>query len=838
MRIFTSAVLVVASCAFASDCLAKDSEGRSVSLGFVENGGAIDARARFFVRAGGMTAFLTDQAFVLSGSRRTELGYEGANIRLSFEDSSDQVRVVGETELPGKVHFFKGQDPGRWATGLSTFDAVVYDGLYPGTNLRVHDDRGQLEYDLLLAPGADPGCIVIRSEGTDAIELDDQGALLLVTENGTFRQEPPVTYSVTADGSRNELGSRFVLLGEDRFGFQVDGWPAAGASLVIDPVMSFTSYLGGGESDGFGGVATGADGSIYLAGHTLSVDFPTTIGAFDETFNGFGVGADDAFVVKLDPTGSTLLYATFLGGTDGNTFLGEFACDIQLNGLNQAHVVGTSTASDFPTTAGVISTSRSGPQDAFVTKLSADGSALMYSTYLGGSDAENAVGLALNDDGEAYVTGDTSSTNFPTTANAFDTSLDGPGWFDGFLAVLDSTGTSLTYSTYFGGTEDDLGLGVAVDPVSGIASVVGETDSLDFPVSAGAFGQSSNGGQDIVALKIDPDSPEPDFSTYLGGGLFDAGNAVALDADGNVYVVGGVESSDFPTTPGAFDQVKGGASDAFVSKFTPTGSGLIYSTYLGGTFSGFYDEQANAIAVTPDGRAVVVGETDSGNFPTMGADVDFTLDGIVDAFLTEFNEDGTGLVYSTHVGGSQSDFGSDVALDPLGRGTVVGQTSSNDLVTTAGAVQETFGGGFSDAFIAGFSVPCDGGFEEYGTGCPGSGGFTPVLSGTGCPDPGYTVQLDIEDGLGGTIGFLLAGSGQGAFTLMNGCTWEVLPLVAIVPISLSGAGAGEGSLSLQSALPIDVPSFVIHVQAIFIDPGNPFGRSGTNGLSIGVGIAP
>ena len=814
-------------------------EGQKIPLGFVENGGQMAEEARFFGRLGGMGVFFTEGKMVLQGRQMVDPGQDapaGVNLFLSFEGASEKVRLEGRQELPGKVNFLKGKDPAKWATGLRTFASLCYSGLYDGIDLVAYENADRLEYDLVLLPGADPSRISLKCEGAEGMSIDSDGALLLKTVIGVLRQDRPETFSVSRSGERTPIECSYVLLGENRFGFSVSGWNHGSDRLVIDPIMNFTTFLGGTDSDGLDAIAVGNDLSIYVAGHTLSVDFPATPGAFDTTFNGTGPGADDAFVARLEADGSTLIYATFLGGSDGQTYLGEFASDIKVDELGQAVVVGTSTASNFPTTVGALQQTRSGPQDGFVTKLSVNGDALVYSTYLGGANAENISGLALGEGGDAYLVGSTSSFDFPLTANAFDTILESPGEFDGFVAVLDSAGATLTYGSFFGGTANDFCLAVAVDGATGIASVTGETASADFPVSAGAFSGTSAGGLDLFAVKVDPLTPAPDFSTYLGGADLDTGNAVAIDDTGAVYVTGSVESSNFPVTPGAYDEIANGGSDVFVTKISPSGLGLVFSTYLGGSGNGFYPEQGNGIALGEDGVVFVAGQTDSDNFPTVGPGVDTTLGGPVDAFLAQLDAAGENLLYSTHVGGAAGDFGHAVAIDNVGTAFLVGQTSSSDLVTTAGAVQETFGGGFSDSFVTDFRF-CDGGWETYGYTCTGTGDFTPRLFGTGCPDAGNTIEIKLTHGLGGANGLLLIGIGTNT-RFGHLCRFDVYPLAVVLPIALTAGGPGEGTMDLVVEVPLGLNPGVLYMQAALFDTGAVANISSTNALAIGLGMWP
>ncbi len=843
--LFAAALLAPgAARADSTDAAAALRAAGQVSPGFVENGGQADARARFHLRRGGITAFFTERTMIIQGVVRPDpaalADLSGANVHLTFEGARSAARLEGENELPGRVSYFTGADPARWAANLKTFDSIRYAGLYHGIDVVVHDTNGKVEYDLVLEPGADPAQVVVRCEGADALSLAEDGALLLHTAIGPLRQERPQTFAVAEDGARREVQCRYLLLDESAFGFAVSGWDSARERLIIDPGLAFATFLGGSGSDVIGAVAAGPEESIYVAGQTLSLDFPTTPGAFDTSFNGSGVGADDVFVAKLNAAGTTLLYATYIGGTNGETFLGEFASDLAVNATGEAIACGTSTASNFPTTAGAFQTNRKGTRDGFVLKLAASGSSLVFSTYLGGGGSENATGVALLGTGEVYVTGDTSSSNFPFTANAFDKALQGPGVFDGFVAVLNAAGSAVTYASYLGGTANDLGLGIDVD-ASGRAYVTGQSDSTDFPVSPGAFNTTSNGGQDIVALKINPvgaGGSVPEFSTYLGGDAVEAGNAIAVGQDGSVYIAGGVKSANFPITPGAYDSLYSGSGEAFVARLTSNGGGLMYSTFLGGNGAGIYPEQANGIAVNALGFATVTGETDSTNFPAVGDGSTGTLAGMTDAFVSRLEADGSALTYSTLIGGTSGDAGNDVAMNSAGNACVAGRTSSAGLPVSLSAVQPAFGGGYSDGFLALYNIGCTGGYAKFGTGCPGTGAFVPVLSGSGCPEPGFTITILVTKALGGAFGLITVGIGTSQLPVTPYCYILNAPLVLVVPVAAAGSGPGNGTLSFSAPIPPATAAGVVYLQALFSDAGALGGVSSTNGLAIGVSTEP
>lgn len=806
---------------------------RAVGPGFVENRGQYGADARFVLRGGAVTTWAADDAVWLQAAVADD-GKPAAvaNVRMTFE-GADRVTPIGEDRRPGRVHHLVGARPDAWTVDLATFGGVRYPSIYPGVDLSLHDQGGGLEYDLLLQPGADAGQIAVRCDGVDGLFVDEAGRLVLRTPLGDLVQGRPETFRVGEGGVRAPVDCRFRLLDASTFGFEVRGADPSDR-LVIDPTVSFTTYLGGTGSDLFNSVAVGADGAIYATGQTLSTSFPTTAGVFDTTFNGAGVGATDVVISKLDPTGSILLYSTYLGGTDSDTFIGEFGCDIRVDAAGQATVIGTTSATDFPTTAGAFQTVRKGDRDGFATRLAADGASLVFSTYLGGSGVDNAVGLELDASGNAYITGDTSSTDLPLSPNAFDTTISGLSVIDGFIAVLAADGSALTYASLFGGDATELGTAITVD-ADGVAYVTGRTASVNFDITPGAFSQLDAGSEDLLAIKVDPLGPAtPAFSTAFGGSNLDAGNAITVDAAGNIYVAGGVRSFDFLVTPDAIDVSIGGLSDAFVSKLTPDATGLIYSTYLGGSASqAILDEQAFGVAIDPQGNMIVVGRTDSADFPTAGDDPDTTLSGNTDGFVTRIAKDGKSLLYSSFVGGGLDDSCAAVAVAAEGETAVVGQSSSTDLAVTPGVLQSTFAGGYSDAFVMGLDFGCKGGFEPFGFGCPGVNG-TPSLAGEGCPDPGGAVQLIAANGPSFAFSLLLIGVPGGPnLPVGDSCTLQIgflTPLQVVIPLN------AQGGFKLNSSIPQDATPGVVNLQLLIADPSAGFsGISGTNPVRLQIG---
>ena len=678
--------------AIRGDAQATEADG-SLPLAFEPNEGQARAGVEFLARGSGYGLALTRTGAILALHKPPVTDARGtvtrqgraAGLRLRFLGANEGVRLAAARPLPGKVNYLLGNDPSKWVTGIHTFGAVRYERLYPGVDARFYGRQGRLEYDLIVAPGADPSRIGLALSGARTLRLDARGNLLVRLPDGTLVQRRAHIYQLI-DGRRQPVAGRYVLHGGDRFGFRLGAYDTR-RPLVIDPVLAYSTYLGGSNIDNGESIAVDAAGAAYVAGLTSSAAFPTTPGALETSYNG-GV---DAFVAKLAPSGASLVYATYLGGSRIDAGVG-----IAVDPTGAAYATGRTFSSDFPTTPGALETSYNGGVDAFVAKLSPSGSSLVYSTYLGGSGREDGTGIAVDATGSAYVTGDTASAGFPTTPGALDTSFN--GGVDAFATKVAASGASLAYSTYLGGSDPDSGSGIAID-ATGSAYVTGETASADFPTTPGAFDSSFGAPADAFVTKLAANGASRAYSTYLGGGDLDSGSGIAVDAAESAYVTGVTFSADFPTTAGAFDTSFGGATDGFVTKFAPSGASLAYSAYLGGSDG----EGEDGIAVDAAGSAYVTGDTSSADFPTTPGAPDTSYNGRVDAFVTKVAASGASLVYSTYLGGSDPDSGLAIAVDAAGSAYVTGDTSSADFPTTPGAFDTSQSGVF-DAFVTKLSA--------------------------------------------------------------------------------------------------------------------------------------
>jgi beta-propeller repeat-containing protein len=653
-----------------------------LSLSFESNHGQTAPQVKFLSRGDGYNLFLTSNEAVLVMSK----GAYGDALKIKLIGSNPELQVAGECELPGKSNYLSGADPSRWRTNVANYARVKYDEVYPGVDMVYYGAGRQLEYDFIVAAGADPGRIKLSMEGAQGMRLDERGDLVLSVGGDEIRQRKPVAYQ-EVNGVRKEVAARYTLSGNRQVGFSVAEYDKS-KPLVIDPVLVYSTYLGGGGGDLAQGVAVDEDGSAYVTGQTISLNFPVTAGAFQTTLG----GSSDAFVAKLNQTGSALVYSTYLGGGGNDRGLG-----IAVR-FGRAFITGNTNSPNFPTTAGAFQTAFGGVQDAFVTKLSRDGSALVYSTYLGGAGLDAGFEIALDLFGAAYVTGSAGSLDFPVTAGAFQSTLGGV--LDAFVTKLNQDGSALAYSTYLGGGSFDAGQSIAVD-ITGKAYVTGQTVSSNFPITAGAFQTTFGGVIDAFVTKLNQDGSALAYSTYLGGGDIDAGQGIAVDIHGKAYVTGQTASSNFPTTAGALQTTFGGVIDAFVTKLDQAGSAPAYSTYLGG---GSFDA-GQGIAVDIFGTAYVTGIVQSTNFPVTVDAPQGTIGGGQDAFVTKLNQDGSALGFSTYIGGSGMDTGEDIAIR-FGEAYVTGITTSSDFPTTTGAFQRTNAGGLGglDGFIAKFGL--------------------------------------------------------------------------------------------------------------------------------------
>lgn len=610
---------------------------------FEANAGQWDERVRFVARQGRATLFVTDTGMTV-GLR----GRSAAAVTFTLS-GANPIAPQGEEVLATRSHFFLGNDPSKWRTNVPSHARVRARHWAPGVDAVWYGENGRVEYDLEVAEGVDARDLELVVEGADRLELTADGALAALTTAGTLVQRPPRVIQ-----AGRELPSRYELSGSSRVRFAIDGYDPR-LALLIDPALAYSFAFGGSDEDSGSAIAVDASGSACVTGWTRSVDFPTRDGLKPAG------GERDIFVTKLTADGSGIVHSTYLGGGDA-----DFGEAIALDASGAIYIAGDTTSADFPT-RGAVQPALRGGGDAFVAKLSPDGSALVYATYLGGGKFEIGQGIAVDAGGSAYVTGGTTSKDFPTKGAAQAT----PG--GAFVTKLSATGSELVYSTFLGGSGSDRPRGIAVD-ASGSAYVTGQTSSLDFPTHDPLKPALRDGDQDAFVTKLSADGSTFVFSTYLGGSKPDEADGIAVDASGSAYVTGYTDSPDFP----ARNAGPATAGSAFVSKLTAGGTELAYSMLLRSWWG-------QRVAVDTRGRAYVAGWSGTGDVSMQPPlPVENSL-----GFLSVLDAAGASFVYATSLAFEPRG----LAIDPVGDPYILGVTGDakgpNVVVTKIALDDET-----------------------------------------------------------------------------------------------------------------------------------------------------
>ncbi len=674
-------------------------------LAFEQNRGQYPERVRFVARGAGATLAIRDRDLSLALAN-------GARLRLRFAAGRAQPRLHAGPRLPGRTNYLFGDDPDQWVRGVPTFRSVDLRGIAHGIDLRVYGNGSRLEYDVAVASGTDPEAARFSVDGAGSLALAANGDLLIVTKRGTLRQRRPLAYQRTARG-RLRIPSRYVLRGRRAFGFRV-GPHDRSRPLVIDPVLPFyATYLGGAARDFATDVAVDGAGNAYVGGWTDSVDFPTANApdgtlARDASFCGSVDPCADAFVTKLNAAGTAIVYSTYLGGSWDDRIK-----SIDLDSAGNAYVTGKTTSTDFPTANAYDSSRANGAiGDGFVAKLSPDGSSLVYSTYLGGFGIDDPLGIKVGTDGSATVAGNTLATDFPTTGGALARTCavdpaSGYCYRNFFVTKLSPTGGSLLASTYVPiGRDGPTYANAAAFDGSGGVYFTGATASMDFPVTPGAFqtSRTSISAYDAFVLKVNGTSSIA-YATLIGGDYgVDEASGIAVDGVGAAYVTGRTDSARFPVTPNALDSLCertgeqcGNVFDAFVSKLSPNGAQLQYSTFLGSDGRDY----GRAIAVDSTGNVTVAGEAGSYNLPTrepyQAQPLNVNCQRVLsadcgDIFITRFAPDWT-LTYSTYFGASNLNDSSDIAsaLALNGGSAFLAGATTSSFLGTPGAYKTSCG---------------------------------------------------------------------------------------------------------------------------------------------------
>lgn len=663
-------------------------------------------------------------------------------LQMKFVGANPAAEIHGDAEQSGKVNYLIGNDPAQWHAGVPTFAQVRVEKMYPGVDVVFYGNQQQLEYDFNFAAGANPNVVALRFDGADKIQLGAQGDLVISLGGGEIRQPQPQIYQTIA-GSRHAVSGGYKILADQTVTFAVGGYDHS-QPLVIDPVLSYSAFFGGNYGDTALAVAVDPSGYIYVAGETFSTTFSnnipwSTTNAYQTNYHG-GNLIGDAFVAKFASNGSNFVYLTYLGGSSD-----DGAQSVAFDAQGNTYVGGFTSSADFPTAnimpGSGLSTNISGvpvpriavyPTDAFMAELNTNGSRLLYSGYLGGTEADGIMGIAVEPiSGTAFVTGYTYSTNFPVTASAYSKKLSCPNSLfynaNAFVAEIAPGGTNLNYSTYFGGTNFDGGRAIAFN--NGTVFVAGQTASTNFPAvnyihqfsgTNLVDGHFLNGSNVTTILFNDAfvaaftNSPTTglglQYSTLLGGAFSDIAYGIAADALGNAYVVGSTTSSNFPSlnTVGTnlltsyvlTNTVSYAATNGFLTQIQWNGTNAVIG--YSALFGGYGVDVATAVALDPNKDAFVTGYASSTNFPVTMANIYGSLrstnSGGSDVFVIAFNPNASGLLYSTYFGGAANDYGYGIAVDSASSAYVVGQTlSTNFPIFNA---RQKIMNGTNDAFLA------------------------------------------------------------------------------------------------------------------------------------------
>jgi MYXO-CTERM domain-containing protein len=663
----------------------RDTKLVNLPLRFEPNLGQLGARTAFVARTPGFSMLLDARGmnFELASKgggppERVSIGVVGAR----------DAHIAGEEELTSKSHYLLGSSPANWRVNVPNYRRARYEQILPGVDLVVHGAEGEVEYDFVVSPGFSPEAIMLEVDAEGKVAISKDGDLAIETSHGILFQRAPKVYQQRG-GVRVPIEAHYRLVDKRRVAFAVGALDRT-LPLVIDPVVSYATYLGGNGSDSINAVAVDANGAIYLAGQTSSTNLPAH-GAEQPTFGG---GRRDAFLAKLDHDHS-LVYATYLGGSGEDVAISIAPLDD-----GSIAVVGRTDSGDFPTSIGAPQRKLGGGTDGFAVHLGANGASFEFASYFGGSSDDEAMSVAVDSQGAIYFGGNTESVDLPVAHALYATRA---GSSDGFLAKVAPEG-GLAFATYFGGASADTGGGVAVSPLGWVA-LVGSTNSSDLPLRDALQTTPRTYRADAFVALFGADGQSLRYATYFGGSGSDGANGVAFDSAGRIYVAGGTDSADFPVKAASQPSFAGG-QDVFLARLSSSGSSVEYATYLGGdSIDGVY-----GLSVLGDGRAFVGGTTMSSEFPTRAA-VQNSLQGVGSAFASAYDATGA-LVWSTYFG--RTSLGSAIAAVPTGDVYLAGTMDAPGFATP-GALQPAPAAG-GDGFLVKLSpgIP-DGGASDSGT---------------------------------------------------------------------------------------------------------------------------
>jgi len=717
---------------------------RNIGLKFHPVGDSSGHTVAFVSRGAGYQITVAADGVTMDFSQNSRS--KPSSIRMSFPGGKSIPAVEGFELQLSHDNFLIGQDRSRWRTNVPQYGKVLVRGVYPGIDVVYYGNGRQLEYDLIVLPGADVSRIRLALEGADRLQITPGEDLAIHTGTQEVLLRKPKIYQ-EINNRKRQVSGRYVLNGKGNVGFEIAKYDHSRA-LIIDPVLNYSTYFGGGGDAGAFAVATDSSGNVYLTGFSASADFPSTAGSVQ---TGKHEGSFAIFVSKLNSTGTGIVYSTYIGGTGDEEGYG-----IAVDSSGNAYVTGYTNSSDFPATAGSLQTTIGGSDDAFVLKLNPAGTALVYATYLGGRGSDAAYGVAVDASGNAYVAGTTASATFPATVGSYQKNYGG-GTKDAFVSKLNSTGSQLLYSTFLGGSAEDVAFGLAVN-TSGTAFVTGYTYSSNFPATVGALQTKSAGGSEAFVTALNAQGSALVYSTYLGGSGDDSASAITIDGSSSAFVTGYTGSGNFPHTNGVFQAAKAAGEDAFIAKLDPVGATLSFATFLGGTG----DDFGLAIGVDSAGTVYVAGDTTSTDFPQSADAVQpSSQGGEFTSFLAILNQTGTVLNYGTYFGGGVHETAYGLTVGAPGQIFLAGYTASTDFPVTPGVLQLS-SNGKEDAFVASFS-----------------GVSSPCSYALSFPDATVPVA---------------GGSGSVTLTTGPGCSWTVTSNAAWLTVGAPRSGSGTASI--------------------------------------------
>jgi hypothetical protein len=833
----------------------------ALPLAFEPNVGQSDSAVRYSARGRGYSLFLTSNGAYFArpidskpepGDVRQSVSQSGsqgpaaralrnravasprehfavASVQMNMLGSNPNPQITAENVLPGVTNYMQGRDRSKWHSGVAHYGQVRYHDIYPGVDLAFHGAshrEDKFEFDFVVNPGAKPEAVTLGFSGLTGLRTTASGDLVLASAAGDLDLHRPFGYQ-ESNGVRQAVDARFVIQANNRVSFALGNYDRS-RQVIIDPTVTYSTYLGGALEDDADAITIDSSGNAYITGETDSADFSGTTGAT--------VGTFDVLVSKLSPTG-TLLFTTLVGGTSedvGNAIV------VDSTGI---YVAGRTSSSDFPTLSGPQTTFLAGTNHGFVFKLSSVGSTLAWSTLVEGSVGDSVLGLAVDANHEAYVVGDTVSPDLgsnsagngtvnPLTGGSSLNNGNGGASDDGFIAKLSSDGTQYLFLSYLGGSGIDIAEGAAIDS-AGNVYVAGLTQSTDFPVTQGAFqttcgtdtncnAASGSAFDDAFVTAISPgNTPTFIYSTYLGGENTDDAFAIAVDSNRNTYITGQTFSSKFPTkNPLTGIANPTNLQKTFVASLNSTGTSLNYSTYLGGSGN----EQGDGIAVDTNGNAYVTGLTNSTDFPTASATQASFAGGNTDAFVSELNLNGASLSlpFSTYLGGKGDEdfvYGA-IAVDGAGNIYVTGNTNSSNFPLSTGAFDGTYNAGATANCVPpgdSSPVPCPDVFVTvYAPNADFSIAGTPLSSVSAGGSSTSTITITPFNGYNQTVTFTCSVSGGGTpapqctnpSSVSGGSgttTLTVTTTAATAKLALPGAGHGTifyASLFFTTLMPV------------------------------------